>query len=537
MKKERIAVAYIRVSTNRQREEGTSLASQKERIESYCANNNILLKEIFSDQESAKDFNRNGYQKALKYIKENKPEINLLIATNIDRFSRHVAKGLTEIEQLEKIGVEVNFTEEWNDSINSPSSKLMTNFKMGFAEYERNKIGERTKLGIETALRQGRYTYTPPKGYSKQKLVSDNPYANGKIGLVPNEDAKLIKQLFIDFSTGEYLQKEIIAKYKSKGLKLSKSTLSKLLSNILYIGKLDLSNYDVSENDIIDAVHQPIVPTDVFYKVQDIKNGRNNKVKTTRPKNEKFPLSGFVYCTKCDSPFYGSTSSNGKKKNKKYYDYYSCKNNCLHQSYRAEYVHDRFKDLLRLIRPSKGVIELYKEVLKTEYENALDQAKKSKKEVKKEIKKLEEKLTKLTDKYIDDDITKDAYDLSSSKITRELQEFKSSLKNLDSNTDGLTSLIDFGLSFLGNLYKSYDSAPRAIKEKLLGSYFKEHLYFGNGKFRTPKFNDFILLICGKNKELHTEIKKTETDFGINSRLVPWAGIEPALPKELDFESL
>ncbi len=190
---------------------------------------------IYEETSSGKDFKRPQYEKAVQYLKQNKEDIDLFLTKNIDRFSRNVAGGIIEIEEIKQLGIEVNFIDEWVDS-DTLEGKLLRNVKLSFAEYERLCIVTRTRLGEKTAMRNGRYIKTPPMGYSRGGIY------NGKKTIIPNEKAPLIKQLFEEYATGLYSQKELIQRFKPKGLNLSKSNLSVLLDNILYAGFIDLKN-------------------------------------------------------------------------------------------------------------------------------------------------------------------------------------------------------------------------------------------------------------------------------------------------------
>lgn len=54
--------------------------------------------------------------------------------------------------------------------------------------------------------------------------------------LKPNTDAKYIQEAFQLIASGIYNQKEILTLLKSKGLKTSKTALSRIIRNLLYCG-------------------------------------------------------------------------------------------------------------------------------------------------------------------------------------------------------------------------------------------------------------------------------------------------------------
>jgi len=57
------AYLYVRVSTDEQMRKGYSLPEQEYRLLKYCIQNQIVVKEIFREDFSAKDFNRPEWKK------------------------------------------------------------------------------------------------------------------------------------------------------------------------------------------------------------------------------------------------------------------------------------------------------------------------------------------------------------------------------------------------------------------------------------------------------------------------------------------
>jgi hypothetical protein len=96
----------------------------------------------------------------------------------------------------------------------------------------------------------------------------------------------------------------------------SKSTISDILSNPVYIGKIRWSYRKTSKLQVngelkevrkindecycIDGIHPSIIEESIFYKAQEVK--KKNTRKTTKASLVlKNPLSGLIYCSKCNS--------------------------------------------------------------------------------------------------------------------------------------------------------------------------------------------------------------------------------------------
>lgn len=519
-KKYRNAIGYLRVSSKEQGK-GTSLETQIEGIKNLCLSKGILLIETFVDKYSGKNFNRPEFKRALKFLSQHKGEIDLFLSKRIDRFTRDTKTALLAIEKIESLGAEVNYVDDWMDDINSPQGRMVSTIKMAVSEYERALINERSRLGMRQAMIGGRYIYTPPLGYNMGNL------SNGKKGLIPNELSSTIKDLFTDYSRGIYSQIQLVQKYKHRGLNISKSSISRILDNVLYMGHIDLEKYKISPYKIIKGVHQGIITPDLFYQVQKLKDDRNRMKKKIRPKNEDFPLSAHLICSNCGSPIYGSKSNNGKsKKVTRSYSYYRCSKNCSNQSYKPEIIHRALERELAKVKPSNNVTALFKVILERDYEKKSIQRMEVVKSIERKIKDNEEDQVNLTLKYSSGKIPEQLFEKTLQKLNDELRQLNIERTNYSDYHDDLKKYIEFGVKLLLNLDIVYSKSPVEVKTQLLGSYFSKKLIFENKKFRTLPFNDAILLISKYNKGLEALKKEKGDDFATISREVPGVGLEP-----------
>jgi site-specific DNA recombinase len=81
MTMQRKAILYFRVSTDEQAD-GYSLRHQEERLRNYCEMQNISIVATYTEDFSAKTFDRPEFQKFLLFVKKNKSVIDLLLFTN-----------------------------------------------------------------------------------------------------------------------------------------------------------------------------------------------------------------------------------------------------------------------------------------------------------------------------------------------------------------------------------------------------------------------------------------------------------------------
>lgn len=301
-------IAYTRVSTKDQKDYGNSPDVQKKALEFYCNANRMNIVEIFQEDFSAKNFNRPVFNQLKEFAKKNKGSIDYLLIQKWDRFSRNVGLALQMIEYFKKMGIEVNSVENWID-YNAPDYIVILSIYLSTPEAENSKIRDRTIAGTREAMKQGRYVNAHPKGY-----VSGTDSAGRTLMKPDPVIAPLVGKLFEDFATGLYSQQELIKIYKYKGLELTKSSLSRMLDNVLYMGMVRVPATKDEPEQLIEGKHTALISKETYYIVQGIKNGRVSRVKKAKGKNEKFPLTGFLVCPECGEAVYGSQSNNGSQK-------------------------------------------------------------------------------------------------------------------------------------------------------------------------------------------------------------------------------
>lgn len=156
-------VAYVRVSTTTQAEEGVSLVVQEEKLRHYALAADLNIVELAQDAGlSAKTLERPGLQRALALLKEGAAEGLLIL--KLDRLTRSV-RDLGEL-------VETYFgSSGWallsvGDSIDTRSAggRLVLNVLASVAQWEREIIGERTREALAHLKRQGQRLGAPCLG-------------------------------------------------------------------------------------------------------------------------------------------------------------------------------------------------------------------------------------------------------------------------------------------------------------------------------------------------------------------------------------
>ncbi|MEQ1672521.1 MAG: recombinase family protein, partial [Hyphomicrobium sp.] len=101
--------AYIRVSTVKQGEKGSSLTEQRDAIERYATKRGLCVTEWFEVQETAAKRGRTVFRKMLTRLK--KGSAHGLVMHKVDRGARNLADW-AELASLMDLGIDVHFAHE-----------------------------------------------------------------------------------------------------------------------------------------------------------------------------------------------------------------------------------------------------------------------------------------------------------------------------------------------------------------------------------------------------------------------------------------
>ena len=150
---------YMRVSTVGQ-VKGNSLEEQERILRQNGAT--ILYQDAFTGTKTS----RPNFNKLLAILKEG----DTLIITKLDRFARNTVEGINVVQHLLGRGVRVNIL-NMGTIDNTPTGKLILTVMLGFAEFERDMILQRTAEGKSIAKTKSGYLEGRPPKYTEEALV------------------------------------------------------------------------------------------------------------------------------------------------------------------------------------------------------------------------------------------------------------------------------------------------------------------------------------------------------------------------------
>ena len=147
-------VAYLRVSTEKQAEEGNGLDSQRRDIENYCRKNELIIKNWYEDDGfTGSNMNRPGLQRLINDC--TRKRIKCVVAFKLDRLSRSMVDGIYLIERIFiPNGVEFKCVHD-SVSYDSPMEQAYTQMMAVFAQLDKNTMLLRMRGGMLERVKQG----------------------------------------------------------------------------------------------------------------------------------------------------------------------------------------------------------------------------------------------------------------------------------------------------------------------------------------------------------------------------------------------
>jgi DNA invertase Pin-like site-specific DNA recombinase len=238
------AVGYVRVSTTGQIE-GESLATQRERITTFCQAHGYNLVDIYADEgfSGASTKKRPAFLRMLRDAQAGR--FNCLVVCDLSRFGRNARDALNNYEELEGHGIKLVILKE-NIDTSTPSGRLFRTMLAGFAEYERDVIKERMHVNRDARWKKGgTFIGKVPFGYrwnKEQKRLEVNP-----------QEAKTyqrIVKMYVDQGMS-YLDIALALKHegiKCKRAYFSQVAISYILKNPVYYGNYVVNRHQYDGN-------------------------------------------------------------------------------------------------------------------------------------------------------------------------------------------------------------------------------------------------------------------------------------------------
>ena len=275
---------YMRVSSDRQAQEGDSIPAQRDALRKYIDNrdNLILAGEYLDDGISGTKAMRDELSRLLDDVRAGK--IDLIIFTKLDRWFRSVRHYTATQELLDKHNV--GWLAIWEPiyDTTTPQGRLIVNQMMSIAQFEAEQTGQRIRQVQAYKLTQHEViSGSTPPGYS----IKDKH-------LEPNQDAPNVVEAFETYARTGSLNDTMRIITGLPGIPSSRNSIKKMLRNPIYIG--------VHQASGLKGFCRPIIPNDLFYDVQ-----RKLSINIKCSQREIYVFSGLIRCAECGRVFGANT--------------------------------------------------------------------------------------------------------------------------------------------------------------------------------------------------------------------------------------
>ena len=467
------AVLYCRVSTKEQVDEGGSLSTQERICRDYAIKNGFEISQIFIEQgESAKNADRTELKRLLSYCADKKNGVGFVIAYKIDRIARNIDDYRQIRLLLKQYKIEIKSTTEYFED--NPAGRFMENIIANVAQFDNDVRTERSINGSRDAMREGRYVWNAPYGYSNAKVA-------GKSTIVQNEKALLIRKIFEEIGKDLLPVDTIRAQFFTEGFttragkKLTKSHYYRLINNPVYAGWI------IKFGERHKGTFDPIISEQLFEQVQRILKRRSHRSNGIyQSKHPDFPLRRFVFHP-TGKKITGAWSK-GRTRKYAYYRFIGVPNS----DYQKEWMEQEFMSFLDRFVLNRNQLNTFKARLL----DALDATTKEQLQVaaklKSHISELEERQTKLIDKNVKGIINDTILGRQLDDIERKLLTANAELLCIPEKEQDIRELFVFVEEYLEHPRQVWLKASLDKRIKLQWFEFPKGITFDGKKFRTTE---------------------------------------------------
>lgn len=308
-----INVGYLRVSTDRQAEQGFGLEIQEKSLVNYCRAHGFTNLVLFIDDgyTGTKWENRPALNEIKALIQDfNEGQSNVRITSfivpRIDRLGRSLYGTLQFIQECivnrhestspkNKNKEDIDFVSVAESyhffERNNPQGKFLFSFFASLAEFDRDQIVGKLRDGKQARLRSGKWPGggNIPYGYHYDSDA-------GTLIIVP-EQAEKIREVFRLYIEEKMSPQKIATRLGFKG--------EKIVTNILK--RKSLTGCIIHKGEEYQGLHEPIISLDRWMEAQD-----EFAKRSVHRGDSEYLLSGLLQCGECGAKMrYQKWNKNG----------------------------------------------------------------------------------------------------------------------------------------------------------------------------------------------------------------------------------
>jgi DNA invertase Pin-like site-specific DNA recombinase len=347
------AIANCRVSSFEQLQ-NNSLSRQQTSVEAAADRLGVEILRTWSGSVSSKagtNVKRQDLLEMLEVCKKNK-NIKYAIFDEYDRYMRSVNEGPYFEVLFQQVGVKVWYASESEAfNGNDAMAKFMRSMSAYKAEGSNEERQRKSISGQTTALKEGRYPFSPKPGYMR-----------GEIKGVPQIHpvrGPALREVLIRLAEHKITPTQAVIELNNSGYTLERAPIKmdkfrKIATDPFYAGIVEIRKQVDVRNE--GAVHDPLITLEQHHELLRIFDSKKkNQAGPRKNGNPKYPLNNILSHDSCldlknKGRFVGYDHGNGVNPNL-IYERYRCRT-CGFRINRSE-LHSKVLDYLKAINFSE----------------------------------------------------------------------------------------------------------------------------------------------------------------------------------------
>jgi site-specific DNA recombinase len=523
--------SYTRVSSKEQFISNGSIGSQVKRIKSFANENQLIIsKEFDAEYESSKRINTqktlNELIDAIKNTTATKRPKMILIWSP-SRFGR---AGSEHIELFVSLRRKYNvLLYSVSTGHNTFTERNENEFSLQLLHAQKENFSRQDVIipGMKDAIEKGTFLGRAPRGYDHFGPRVKDPtkvQAHQKIKL--NTDGLLLKKAFKLKLYNNYSDKEILDWLLLEGLKVPKQSLNAMWKMVFYTGYFTNSLVPGVE---IKGHWEPIISRKEFKLLQSrLSNSNQIGIPKINGKTSTPLVPKFLICAECDNTM---TSYLNKAKRIYYYKCGKC-NKTANANTRPKSINDglnqQFRKSVDSLQFSKSFHKLFSKQLEKIIDTEMSATSEKKRILKTEVNDLQQTYDDMEYRFAIGKISQEIFDKHAPKLKTQIDEKSKQLLNLPSKKSNHQKFLKKFLKIAENPGKFYESLNYNDKRVFQNIVFPKGFMFSlkSKECRTSKMNMIFDLTNSFKDAYNVEIKKTQIQKVLESRLVAGIGLEP-----------
>jgi site-specific DNA recombinase len=425
---------YCRVSTEEQAAEGFSIRAQEQKLKEYANIKEWSIYNLYMDEGiSGKNITeRPAINRMIEDIKAG--HIKNVIVFKLDRLTRSVGDLVYLIDLFKENNCDFNSLTESIDT-STASGRMFIKIIGIFAEFERENIGERVRVGRERKTREGYTIATKFISYGYDRAIGE------RIQTINEEQAQNVRLVF-DMYVNQGMSLSAISRnfnmqgIKSKGGYLwNAASIKAILTNCNHIGNVRYCMDSPERYIESEGKHEPIISEELYNAAQILikKNGRTAPTKKPAERNY---FVNFLFCPNCGERYHPHNVTYQTQSGKKIVYVFQCrtrslKGDCKTMSVTAKRVETALIEYFSTYSDSFNSDCETATLFETEKQNALMQLQ----NYKEQLKNYDEKEKEVMNHYIKGTIDFDSYRNMKIQLDSDREYIKKEIEKLAINED------------------------------------------------------------------------------------------------------